>query len=152
MNDSWHLQNFALEVDKWREGKVVDGLINNAAMGSGSVVQYVAGLLERSAETNHLKVSSSSFRDKNTTTLLYQHALEDEALMRVNSLGPMWLTEALLPAMARKSQEDSLPHRSVILFLGSVGGSEVHKGWRFISLHTVSVMLLLASPLCVNIY
>ncbi len=125
-----HIQDFALEVDNWREGKPIDGLINNAAMGSGSVVKYVTDVSERSVEANHLKVSSSS-GDESTTSLLHQHALEDEALMRVNSLGPMWVTEALLPAMARKSGEESPPCRSVVLFLGSVGGSEVHKGLFF---------------------
>ncbi len=123
------MQNLVLEVDKWREGKPIDGLVNNAAMGSGSVAKYIADVLNRPAEINHLGVSSSS-GEENTAGLMYQHVLEDEALMRVNSLGPKWVTEALLPAMARKSGEES-PCRSVVLFLGSVGGSEVHKGYFF---------------------
>ncbi len=123
------MQNFALEVDKWREGKSIDGLINNAAIGSGSVTKYVAGILNRTAERNHFEASSSS-GEESTAGLMYQHALEDEALMRVNSLGPKWVTEALLPAMARKLGEES-SRRSIVLFVGSVGGSEVHKGLSF---------------------
>ncbi len=129
------MQDFALEVDKWREGKPIDGLINNAAMGSGSVIKYVADALDRSAEENHLKVSSYTGYNHTTRSLLHQHALEDEAMMRVNSLGPMWVTEALLPFMATKLGEES-PKRSVVLFLGSVGGSEIHKGLFFCTHYT----------------
>ncbi len=120
LNDSYICtQNLALEVDKWREGKPIDGLINNAALGSGSVGKYIA---DRTAETSSLPGGAS------TVVFLPQQELEDETLMRVNALGPKWVTEALLPAMMRKSGEGSSLWRSVVLFVGSVGASEVHKG------------------------
>ena len=72
-------------------------------------------------------------------------AREDVDLMRVNALGPMWITQALLPEMQKQVRPEVLfsctcaiqqqPHfmtscavlkqegRSVTIFVGSVGGA-----------------------------
>ncbi|KAL7751608.1 hypothetical protein RI367_003073 [Sorochytrium milnesiophthora] len=79
----------------------LDVLINNAALGSGTVQGYV--------------------RSKGTAPLIEGgHVSEDTALMTVNALGPMWITERLLPMMQPRSSSTS---RSTVIFLGSVGGS-----------------------------
>ena len=50
----------------------------------------------------------------------YHDAMYDEALMRVNSLGPLWVTTVLLPALTKAPGPDT--RGSVVLFIGSVGG------------------------------
>ncbi len=68
----------------------VDVLVHCAALGSGTVADYAPGEPE-----------------------------QDEALVLVNALGPMWLTRALLPGMLARG-------RGTLVFLGSVGGSVTH--------------------------
>ena len=46
----------------------------------------------------------------------------DEALMRVNGLGPIWVTEALLPMFEHGRAGAADVKRSCVLFVGSVGG------------------------------
>mmetsp|Transcript_10893 Transcript_10893/g.33397 ORF Transcript_10893/g.33397 Transcript_10893/m.33397 type:complete len:291 (-) Transcript_10893:176-1048(-) len=86
------VQKFGKEVEEWLNKSQLahlDVLINNAALGSATVRGYCGD-------------NASSF-------------MHDEALMRVNALGPLWVTQTLLPL--RESQE-----RSVVIFVGSVGG------------------------------
>lgn len=90
------VQTFATEVDRWREGRKLDAVVNNAALGVATVSNYngvrPAGgtAAEAGAEPEERGAS-----DKETR----RRAEEDVALMRVNALGPMWVTEALLPMM-----------------------------------------------------
>lgn len=65
----------------------VDVLINNAALGSGTVRTYVPGPVH----------------------------LQDAALMRVNSVGPLWLIRRLLPEMRERGY-------GKIVNVASVGG------------------------------
>lgn len=83
---------FAEVVKEWLLEATVphmDVLINNAALGSATVNFYCG----------------------KTSTPMQQ----DEALMRVNALGPLWVTRALLPLRSSEM-------RTVVIFLGSVGG------------------------------
>ena len=64
----------------------VDVLINNAALGTKTVERYVEG-----------------------------RAAQDEALLRVNAVGPLWLTDALLPGMLERGH-------GTIINISSVGG------------------------------
>jgi len=98
---------------------LIDVLINNAALGSATVVPYVQTKLEEKGAWERL----SNKRRK---------ALEDEALMKVNALGPLWITEACVPMMRGPDSngDQFFPgeryHRqsySTVLFVGSVGGS-----------------------------
>lgn len=70
--------------------EVPDALIHCAGLGTGTVEDYTAN----------------------------RHA-QDDALMRVNALAPLWLTEAILPRMLARG-------RGRIVFVGSVGGSITH--------------------------
>eukprot|EP01117_Protostelium_nocturnum_P002865 TRINITY_DN13789_c0_g1_i3.p1 TRINITY_DN13789_c0_g1~~TRINITY_DN13789_c0_g1_i3.p1 ORF type:complete len:368 (-),score=101.65 TRINITY_DN13789_c0_g1_i3:156-1259(-) len=110
----------------------VDVLINNAALGSATVIKYVDRKLSRN---NSIPL-----------TPLRRRAMEDEALLRVNSLGPLWITDALAemmrgphyvdPTLSPDFDHSMRPahsfdrtkgdlHRdySTIIFMGSVGGS-----------------------------
>lgn len=69
---------------------VPDAVIHCAALGTGTVADYVG-----------------------------DRRGQDEALLRVNALGPLWLTQALLPRMLARG-------RGRIVFVGSVGGSVTH--------------------------
>ena len=85
-------------------------LVNNAALGSATVQQYVDIKLQGQPPCSSLR----------------RRALEDEALMRVNALGPLWVTEALQPMMTAFPSESKMKcarQYSTVLFVGSVGGS-----------------------------
>ena len=73
-------------VKQWSGEHGVDVLVNNAAIGSGTVHDYVRE--EKSEEDVKLENAE-------------QKALRDLAFMRVNALGPLWVTEAILPLMQR---------------------------------------------------
>eukprot|EP01119_Soliformovum_irregulare_P010433 TRINITY_DN2564_c0_g1_i1.p1 TRINITY_DN2564_c0_g1~~TRINITY_DN2564_c0_g1_i1.p1 ORF type:complete len:312 (+),score=44.39 TRINITY_DN2564_c0_g1_i1:98-1033(+) len=91
----------------------VDILINNAALGSATVVKYVRSKLATEGKLESF-LQLSQFR---------QQAVEDEALMRVNSLGPLWVTDIIFPLL--RNQATATMHRNFgsIVFMGSVGGS-----------------------------
>eukprot|EP01118_Nematostelium_gracile_P010896 TRINITY_DN3820_c0_g1_i2.p1 TRINITY_DN3820_c0_g1~~TRINITY_DN3820_c0_g1_i2.p1 ORF type:complete len:201 (-),score=25.68 TRINITY_DN3820_c0_g1_i2:436-1038(-) len=67
--------------------RCIDILIHNAALGSSTIVDYVKSKLEQNGQLEAWD-SMSDFR---------KNALEDEALMKVNSLGPLWITDSLMP-------------------------------------------------------
>jgi NAD(P)-dependent dehydrogenase (short-subunit alcohol dehydrogenase family) len=69
----------------------VDVLINNAALGSKTVECYAPK----------------------------SRQAQDLAFMRVDALGPLWLTEALLPGMLERGHRA----RGKVLFVASVGGA-----------------------------
>jgi len=111
------IENFTQYCSSWLKGDnagLIDVLINNAALGSATVVAYVQ-------TKNQGQWERMSTRRKKT--------LEDEALMKVNALGPMWLTESLMsmmrgPSSCGDQSKDSIGRNySTILFIGSVGGS-----------------------------
>ena len=83
----------------------VDVLVNNAALGSATVQDFVRGS------------DSSSLSGENEMDAKRRQAREDEAMMRVNALGPLWVTQGLMSCMGCDG------HRSIVLFVGSVGGS-----------------------------
>jgi NAD(P)-dependent dehydrogenase (short-subunit alcohol dehydrogenase family) len=64
----------------------IDVLVNNAALGSTTVDTYTQ-----------------------------ERHLQDQALMQVNAVGPLWLTNALLPEMLDRK-------KGTIIFVSSVGG------------------------------
>jgi NAD(P)-dependent dehydrogenase (short-subunit alcohol dehydrogenase family) len=80
----------------------LDVLVNNAALGSKTVVNYV-----------RLKASAATSEHDIFGTLPAPH-LNDLALLRVNSLGPIWLSSHLTPYLSPRAR---------IIFLGSVGGN-----------------------------
>lgn len=84
-------------------------LINNAALGSATVESYsnLSPLATRTVEHGETDEEMEK---------LWKRAQKDEALMRVNALGPLWVTQTLMPLI-------SALNRSVIIMIGSVGGS-----------------------------
>ena len=48
-------------------------------------------------------------------------AVEDEAMMRVNALGPLWVTQQLEPLL-QTAAADGRRKRAVLIVVGSVGG------------------------------
>ncbi|MFG2818664.1 SDR family NAD(P)-dependent oxidoreductase [Kitasatospora sp. NPDC048365] len=76
----------------------VDVLVNNAAVGSATVGRYADG----------------------------SPAAQDEAFLRINALGPLWLTRALLPGMLERG-------RGKVVNISSVGGGiGVFPGFRLV--------------------
>lgn len=88
---------FAAEVDQWREGRKISTLINNAALGVATVSSY-GGLPHPGSFRPTAAPEGSSGRSQEQDAAR-RRAEEDVALMRVNALGPLWVTEALLPMM-----------------------------------------------------
>ncbi|KAJ8904627.1 hypothetical protein NDN08_001145 [Rhodosorus marinus] len=90
--DEKSVSEFVAETKVWLEDAEVphvDVIINNAALGSATVDSYCGE-------------GATEFE-------------KDTALMRVNSLGPLWVSRGLIPL--RKQEE-----RTVVVFVGSVGG------------------------------
>lgn len=103
---------FASHVASWAGDRGVDVLVNNAALGSATVARYVAAAREEDPEPRRRKAPP--------LPKALARAEEDEALMRVNSLGPLWVTDALMPLVERAAALGR--KRAVIIFIGSVGG------------------------------
>ncbi|KAI9145468.1 hypothetical protein BKA69DRAFT_1047832 [Paraphysoderma sedebokerense] len=133
----------------------LDLLINNAALGSGTVKKYIQFQKSKHANSpsqsntsphhsNPLAFSFDPNHDPNTNVALTlldmgmqlkqknvkqnvpDWVAEDEALLRVNALGPLWVTKALIPLMNVKNVNQSVDEaidRSSVVFIGSVGGS-----------------------------
>jgi NAD(P)-dependent dehydrogenase (short-subunit alcohol dehydrogenase family) len=61
---------------------------------------------------------------EDSTVSTLQHAAEDDALIRVNALGPLWVTHALMPLVRGGSSGAGSDDRGYgsIIFIGSVGG------------------------------
>eukprot|EP00953_Heterococcus_sp_UTEX-ZZ885_P041636 21231-Heterococcus_DN1.PRE.11 len=81
-------QAFAAFAEGWREGRPIDVVINNAALGSATVTSYTGVLHGDAAETACSEAELS--------------ARQDVDLLRVNALGPMWITQQLLPMLKRE--------------------------------------------------
>ncbi|PXF40365.1 Protein FixR [Gracilariopsis chorda] len=106
--------SFSRTVDDWAGAAGVHILVNNAALGSATVRQYV-----------HQKCQSPNFGKLATEQLpssavdMLMRAQNDLALMRVNALGPLWVTDALSDSIRRAADVSG---RATIVFIGSVGG------------------------------
>ena len=89
-----NVQAFELDLGDWMSlqnlfqalPEPVDILINNAALGSGTVKQFVT-----------------------------EPHLQDQALLQVNAVGSLWLTQEILPIMRKRKY-------GKIIFISSVGG------------------------------
>jgi len=107
---------FGETVAGWCGDNGVDVLINNAALGSATVRGYMLGSADKDEPkaTNGDRKNVTSFGKFNA-----EQAAEDLALMRVNALGPLWVTEAIDGSLRKGSV---LRGRSIVIFIGSVGG------------------------------
>ena len=76
-------------------------------------------------------------------------AAEDMALMRVNALGPLWVTEALEPVLLNAATSNQGRGRSTCIFIGSVGGgsSAVFPEYRASDLMSKAAMTYLVKHL-----
>lgn len=118
---------FAAIVANWAKEDGVHVLVNNAALGSATVQRYVDGVGGNSAADGFLKGMEMANGGEKGLELsesvmgMVRRAAHDEALMRVNALGPLWVTDALMDSikMAASGQGRG---RSSIIFIGSVGG------------------------------
>lgn len=137
------VQTFAAEVDRWREGQPVDTLVNNAALGVATVSAYhdrttsnkkkPADEVENRGHTGITPTGDNHPADSAATAGIEaacRRAEEDLMLMRVNALGPLWVTEALLPMMQVAAATPET--KKTVLFVGSVGGGSqaVFPGFR----------------------
>lgn len=140
------VQTFAAEVDRWREGQPVDTLVNNAALGVATVSAYhdrmilnknkQADEVENKGHTGITTTTGDNHPADSAATAEIEaarrRAEEDLMLMRVNALGPLWVTEALLPMMQAAAAATTPETKKTVLFVGSVGGGSqaVFPGFR----------------------
>ena len=123
--DSVHA--FAAEVELWRAGRQVDALVNNAGLGTATVSAYLSPRTK--GRPGEQEEGRGSKGDATKLEAARRRAGEDVALMRVNALGPMRVTEALLPMMQPRFTNQ---RKQTVLFVGSVGGGSqsVFPGFR----------------------
>lgn len=110
---------FATTVADWCGPDGVDVLVNNAALGSATVRGYVDSLHTDGAANGANGVNGACTDKPHDVTRM---AEEDAALMRVNALGPLWVTQAAEPSLRRAAQREGGRGRACIVFIGSVGG------------------------------
>lgn len=128
------IATFSATVSQWSNSQGVDVLINNAALGSATVNNYAdeSAALPGTPKTNKASACPTSSATTTSTTNgglvmskstvdVLQRAARDEALMRVNSLGPLWITDALSDEINRAAYRTA-ESKATILFVGSVGG------------------------------
>ncbi|CAM9819365.1 unnamed protein product [Chrysoparadoxa australica] len=107
---------FAEVVSNWCDGEPLDVLVNNAALGSVTVENYSDGNEGNTCE------GCKAARGGSIDDAVAVRAREDEAMLKVNALGPVWVTEALIPFMRKKPSQKTPNPRSTTVFIGSVGG------------------------------
>lgn len=124
------IAQFARLVHIWCGSSGLDVLINNAALGSATVERYTAS----TAYTNHRENTNSTNPSLQTSAnhngpshsksvlAMLQGAAKEEALVRVNALGPLWVTKALMDIVKSAAERPYNNCRAVIIFIGSVGG------------------------------
>lgn len=114
---------FGAAVADWAAEQGVDVLINNAALGSATVRRYVdASLSQATCSQMNGTVRANGQKEQPLYDLL-RKAAEDEALMRVNALGPLWVTDTIIPHIHRATTlHDRRRDHATIIFVGSVGG------------------------------
>lgn len=106
---------FAALVKEWAGAGGVHVLVNNAALGSATVTKYVEGAGE--GFVNKLEDGADADAMPSVAKMVHRANL-DEALMRVNALGPLWVTNALMDLIERGAESG----KAMIVFIGSVGG------------------------------
>lgn len=112
---------FAGAVAKWSANDGVDVLINNAALGSATVKRYVDDL---PAQCDSQSAPSSPVPNGSTSKSIHnlmERASRDEALLKVNALGPLWVTDALTDQLHQAAYATP-KSRAMVIFIGSVGG------------------------------
>jgi NAD(P)-dependent dehydrogenase (short-subunit alcohol dehydrogenase family) len=106
-------------------------LVNNAALGSATVRAYLDACpspMTSPAVAAGVDLVSNGSSSKATApagiSSSSRKAAEDDALMRVNALGPLWVTEALMPLVRSGGGSDAPGDRGygTVIFIGSVGG------------------------------
>lgn len=106
---------FAEVAAEWAGPAGVHVLVNNAALGSGTVKRYVEegadGAKPKDAEQRRASLAKMANR-----------AAQDEALMRVNALGPLWVTDAVMDLLSVAASDSNGPGKASVIFIGSVGG------------------------------
>lgn len=117
---------FASVVAQWAKEDGIHVLVNNAALGSATVQRYVDGVGGNSAADGVLdgmeKANGGEKEDFGESAMgMIRQAAHDEALMRVNALGPLWVTDALMDSIKLAASGQGRG-RSSIIFIGSVGG------------------------------
>jgi NAD(P)-dependent dehydrogenase (short-subunit alcohol dehydrogenase family) len=126
---------FAKVAKAWAGEDGVDVLVNNAALGSATVKGYVSrrSSLRKSAsmcsdsddlvENNNGEHGTGMPSVDKALDAVLQEAAEDEALMCVNALGPLWVTNAIMPLLrAATSSATARRRHATVIFIGSVGG------------------------------
>lgn len=136
------VERFGKSVKTWCRGDGVDVLVNNAALGSATVRDYVDsinGVQGGGTANGAIDVSAKKDRDMGangtcgsaancgsvngaTERNVLRVAAEDVALMQVNALGPLWVTEAIESSLLQAARREGGRGRSSVIFIGSVGG------------------------------
>lgn len=106
--------NFSEIAAEWAGSSGVHVLVNNAALGSGTVQKYINEGVEGAKRDG---VSRRASLAKIAT-----RAARDEALMRVNALGPLWVTDSVMDLLTTGASDRKGPGKSIVIFIGSVGG------------------------------
>lgn len=135
------IATFATTAAKWSDDTGIDVLVNNAALGSDTVMQYVEDLDKQcnataikngSANTHSTPNNMPSETCPQTNCDINNHfsnsvrdviarARRDESLLKVNALGPLWVTDALTDQLHRAAYATP-KSRATVIFIGSVGG------------------------------
>ncbi|KAI9179657.1 hypothetical protein H9P43_004985 [Blastocladiella emersonii ATCC 22665] len=116
--DPASVARFAAAVRRWLPaGAKLDVLVNNAALGSATVHGYLDRTFGGVRSATDPLQQQGEAAGPEADLSLSNHVLEDLALMQVNALGPLWVTQALLPLLLV-----SPTRRAAVIFLGSVGG------------------------------
>ncbi|KAK9794637.1 hypothetical protein WJX73_005299 [Symbiochloris irregularis] len=110
---------FTYNSGKQRADEVLSSLPNGSNaeafqydMGSWESVQ---GLLQKLPSTPDIFVANAGLGTATVEEYVQGHHLQSQALMQANAVGPLWLTEGLLPGMKSRGSGN-------ILFVASVGG------------------------------
>ena len=73
----------------------------------------------------HILINNAAVGTKTVEKIALTHESQDEALMRINALGPLWLTSLIVPLMKKQGS-------GKIIFISSVDGGITHfPGARF---------------------
>lgn len=116
---------FATTVDRWAGTTGVHVLINNAALGSATVERYVNSCASETLSPSSISPASSPSHVSSSVSpsiaAVLERAAKDEALVKVNALGPLWVTDAIMDVLHRAAYASPISRASII-FISSVGG------------------------------
>lgn len=125
--DVQSVASFATYVDHWAGSRGVHILVNNAALGSATVGRYVAScpadILSSISSSPRATSNAQSYQPHvlSSAARVLDRAANDEALLKVNALGPLWVTDALMDLLNRAAYATS-NSRATVIFISSVGG------------------------------